>query len=130
MSMKLDKDQERILVALRNVFGEKGFTVKTLEEKIAGADQPVAETMSWLEQGCLEWDEEQGLWFLTHEALSYEAIKTFQRDDEALGLGELEDTIVTALEKGKDIPWGKVAMIMWFFFLFIIVYTVIEQLSA
>lgn len=119
-----------MLLVLRDGFGEEGFTERALEEKISGADQPLDETLSWLEQGWLEWDDEQGLWFLTHEALSYEAVKTFQRDDEALGLGELEDTIVTALEKGKDIPWGKVAMIMWFFFLFIIVYTVIEQLSA
>jgi len=44
-------------------------------------------------------------------------------------LGELEDRIVGVLEQGKSIPWWKVAVAMWLFFLFIVVYTVIGTIT-
>ena len=72
----------------------------------------------------MEFDEAEECYYLTPELLEY---KTSQKENyEALGLGDLEDEIVGALERGKSIPWGKVAFGMWFFFLFIVIYTVIE----
>jgi len=71
-----------------------------------------------------EYDEVEDCDYLTPEILEYQ--KPSQEKYEALGLGDLEDQIVGALERGKTIPWGKVAFAMWIFFLFIVVYTVVE----
>ncbi|MDA7722636.1 hypothetical protein N9F09_01195 [Schleiferiaceae bacterium] len=71
-----------------------------------------------------EYDEGEDCYYLTPEILEYQ--KPSQEKYEALGLGELEELIVGVLEQGKSIPWGKVAVAMWLFFLFIVVYTVVE----
>ena len=71
-----------------------------------------------------EYDEGEDCYYLTPEILEYQ--KPSQEKYEALGLGELEERIVGVLEQGKSIPWGKVAVAMWLFFLFIVVYTVVE----
>ena len=52
-----------------------------------------------------------------------------KEDFEALGLGELEERIVEVLEQGKSVKWGKLALAMWLFFLFIVVYTIIETIA-
>jgi hypothetical protein len=84
------------------------------------------------EHGChcgedwLEFDESENCYYLTPEVLEYE--QASKEDYEALGLGDLEEQIVDALERGKTIPWGKVAFAMWIFFLFIVVYTIVETL--
>jgi hypothetical protein len=77
-----------------------------------------------LKEDWLEYDETGQCYFLSPEVLEYDY--TPEQQQEALGLGELEDRIVDVLEQGKSIPWGKVAIAMWLFFLFIAVYTVIE----
>jgi hypothetical protein len=77
-----------------------------------------------LKEDWLEYDETGQCYFLSPEVLEYDY--TPEQQQEALGLGELEDRIVDVLEQGKSIPWGKVAIAMWLFFLFIVVYTVIE----
>ena len=77
-----------------------------------------------LKEDWLEYDETGQCYFLSPEVLEYDY--THKQQEEALGLGELEDRIVDVLEQGKSIPWGKVAIAMWLFFLFIVVYTVIE----
>jgi hypothetical protein len=77
-----------------------------------------------LKEDWLEYDETGQCYFLSPEVLEYDY--TPKQQEEALGLGELEDRIVDVLEQGKSIPWGKVAIAMWLFFLFIVVYTVIE----
>ena len=63
------------------------------------------------------------------EIKSFEQVHQCEVAHEALGLGELEDRIVDVLEQGKSIPWGRVAIAMWIFFLFIVVYTVLETIS-
>ena len=77
-----------------------------------------------LKEDWLEYDETGQCYFLSPEVLEYDY--TPKQQQEALGLGELEDRIVDVLEQVKSIPWGKVAIAMWLFFLFIVVYTVIE----
>ena len=77
-----------------------------------------------LKEDWLEYDETGQCYFLSPEVLEYDY--TPKQQQEALGLGELEDRIVDVLEQGKSIPWGKLAIAMWLFFLFIVVYTVIE----
>ena len=77
-----------------------------------------------LKEDWLEYDETGQCYFLSPEVLEYDY--TPEQQQEALGLGELEDRIVDVLEQGKSIHWGKVAIAMWLFFLFIAVYTVIE----
>lgn len=79
-----------------------------------------------LESDWLEYDESVEGYFLTPEVLEYQTAS--KEHQEALGLGELEERIVDVLEQGKSIPWGKVAVAMWTFFLFIVVYTVIETM--
>ena len=69
-------------------------------------------------------DEVEQLYYLTPEVLAY--TKSASEGFEALGLGELEGRIVEVLEEGKNIKWGKLALAMWLFFLFIVVYTIIE----
>lgn len=80
-----------------------------------------------LEEDWLEFAEDEDCYYLTPEILEYQ--KPSQEKYEALGLGELEDRIVDVLEQGKSIPWGRVAIAMWIFFLFIVVYTVLETIS-
>ena len=80
-----------------------------------------------LKEDWLEFAEDEDCYYLTPEILEYQ--KPSQEKYEALGLGELEDRIVDVLEQGKSIPWGRVAIAMWIFFLFIVVYTVLETIS-
>ena len=77
-----------------------------------------------LKEDWLEYDETGECYFLSPEVLEYDFAP--KQPQEALGLGELEDRIVDVLEQGKSIPWGRVAIAMWIFFLFIVAYTVIE----
>ena len=80
-----------------------------------------------LKEDWLEYDETGECYFLSPEVLEYDF--TPKQSQEALGLGELEDRIVDVLEQGKSIPWGRVAIAMWIFFLFIVVYTVIGTIT-
>ena len=80
-----------------------------------------------IERHWFEYDESEQVYYLTPETLAYEAKP--KEDFEALGLGELEERIVDVLEQGKSVKWGKLALAMWLFFLFIVVYTIIETMA-
>jgi len=108
-----------IYLALQEKFGDRSISeseIKSFER----LHECVVET-DWL-----EYDESVEGYFLTPEVLEHQNISKEQQ--EALGLGELEDRIVDVLEQGKSIPWGRVAIAMWIFFLFIVVYTILETL--
>ena len=109
-----------VLIKLQRAFGERAITRQELEsfEK---------EYSIVLKEDWLEFAEDEDRYYLTPEILEYQ--KPSQEKHEALGLGELEDRIVDVLEQGKSIPWGKVAIAMWLFFLFIVVYTVIGTIT-
>ncbi len=109
-----------VLIKLQRAFGERAITRQELEsfEK---------EYSIVLKEDWLEFAEDEDCYYLTPEILEYQ--KPSQEKHEALGLGELEDRIVDVLEQGKSIPWGKVAIAMWLFFLFIVVYTVIGTIT-
>ena len=109
-----------VLIKLQRAFGERAITRQELEsfEK---------EYSIVLKEEWLEFAEDEDCYYLTPEILEYQ--KPSQEKHEALGLGELEDRIVDVLEQGKSIPWGKVAIAMWLFFLFIVVYTLIGTIT-
>ena len=109
-----------VLIKLQRAFGERAITRQELEsfEK----EHSVVLKKDWL-----EYDETGQCYFLSPEVLEYDY--TPKQQQEALGLCELEDRIVDVLEQGKSIPWGKVAIAMWLFFLFIVVYTVIGTIT-
>ncbi|MAZ97514.1 MAG: hypothetical protein CMP53_08335 [Flavobacteriales bacterium] len=111
--------EKSIILSLQKSFGDSAISrteINDFQEK----HQCV------IEQDWLEFDEAEDCYYLTPELLEYKASQ--KANYEALGLGDLEDEIVSALERGKSIPWGKVALAMWFFFLFIVIYTIIEAL--
>jgi len=78
-----------------------------------------------LEKDWLEFDDAENAFFLAPEIIDYKAKS--KEDFEALGLGELEERIVEVLEQGKSVKWGKLALAMWLFFLFIVIYTVVQN---
>ena len=107
-----------IILSLQNTFGESAISrkeINSFQEKYQCV----------IEHDWLEFDETEDCFYLTPELLEY---KQPYSDEtyEVLGLGNLEDKIVDALERGKLIPWGKLAIAMWFFFLFIVIYVIIE----
>ena len=108
-----------VLIKLQRTFSDRAITRQELEsfEK---------EYCVVLKEDWLEYDETGQCYFLSPEVLEYDF--TPNQQQEALGLGELEDRIVDVLEQGKSIPWGRVAIAMWIFFLFIVVYTILETL--
>lgn len=108
-----------VISILQKTFGDRAISQ---EDKQAFEREHGCE----LEEDWLEFDEEENRYYLTPEILEYQ--KPSQEKYEALGLGELEERIVGVLEQGKSIPWGKVAVAMWLFFLFIVVYTIVETL--
>ena len=106
-----------IILSLQNTFGESAISLKEInsfQEKYQCV----------IEHDWLEFDETEDCFYLTPELLEYK--QPYDETYEALGLGDLEDKIVAALERGKLIPWGKLALAMWFFFLFIMIYVIIE----
>ena len=109
-----------IYLALQETFGEHAIS----ESEIKSFEQ-LHECI--LKADWLEYDDSGDVFFLSPEVLEYKPASHEHQD--ALGLGELEDRIVDVLEQGKSIPWGKVAIAMWIFFLFIVVYTIIETIS-
>jgi hypothetical protein len=108
-----------VLLKLQRTFSDRSITRQELIsfEKEHG----VVVKEDWL-----EYDETGQCYFLSPEVLEYKV--TPKKQQEALGLGELEDRIVGVLEQGKSIPWGRVAIAMWIFFLFIVVCTILETL--
>lgn len=108
-----------VLIKLQCTFSDRAITRQELEsfEK---------EYVVVLKEDWLEYDETGQCYFLSPEVLEYDF--TPNQQQEALGLGELEDRIVDVLEQGKSIPWGRVAIAMWIFFVFIVVYTILETL--
>ena len=106
-----------ILIKLQHAFNDSAIT--RLELESFEKEHSVVLKEDWL-----EYDETGECYFLSPEVLEYDF--TPKQSQEALGLGELEDRIVDVLEQGKSIPWGRVAIAMWIFFLFIVAYTVIE----
>ena len=109
-----------VLLKLQRTFSDRSITRQELIsfEKEHG----VVVKEDWL-----EYDETGQCYFLSPEVLEYKV--TPKKQQEALGLGELEDRILGVLEQGKSIPWWKVAVAMWLFFLFIVVYTVIGTIT-
>ena len=108
-----------IIPALQKTFGDRSISRldKQAFEQEHGCE---------LEKDWLEFDEKDNCYYLTPEILDYQ--KPSHEKYEALGLGELEERIVDVLEEGKNIKWGKLAIGMWLFFLFIVVYTIVETL--
>ena len=109
---------EKTIRHLQRTIGERAISSAELE-KLKGSHEDFS--ADWF-----EWDEEHDSYYLTPEILAYEAKP--KEDFEALGLGELEERIVDVLEQGKSVKWGKLALAMWLFFLFIVVYTVVETI--
>ena len=109
-----------VLIKLQRAFGDSAIT--RLELESFEKEHSVVLKKDWL-----EYDETGQCYFLSPEVLEYKV--TPKKQQEALGLGELEDRIVGVLEQGKSIPWWKVAVAMWLFFLFIVVYTVIGTIT-
>ena len=109
-----------IIPTLQKTFGDRAISH---EDKQAFEQEHGCE---WQEDWS-EYDDGEDCYYLTPEILEYQ--KPSQEKHEALGLGELEERIVDVLEQGKSIPWGRVAIAMWIFFLFIVVYTVLETIS-
>ena len=108
-----------IILTLQKTFGDRAISQ---EDKRAFEQEHGCE---WQEEWS-EYDEGEDCDYLTPEILAYQ--KPSQEKYEALGLGELEERIVDVLEEGKSIKWGKLALGMWLFFLFIVVYTIVETL--
>ncbi|MDB9802314.1 hypothetical protein OAB84_00450 [Schleiferiaceae bacterium] len=108
-----------IIPTLQKTFGDRAIS----QENQRAFEQEYG--CEWQEDWS-EYDEREDCYYLTPEILEYQ--KPSQEKYEALGLGELEERIVGVLEQGKSIPWGKVAVAMWLFFLFIVVYTIVETL--
>jgi len=108
-----------VISILQKTFGDRAISQ---EDKQAFEREHGCE----LEEDWLEFDEEENRYYLTPEILEYQ--KPSKENYEALGLGELEERIVEVLEEGKNIKWGKLALGMWLFFLFIVVYTIVETL--
>ena len=110
---------KNIISTLQKTFGDLAISQ---EERQAFEQEHGCE----LEEDWLEFDERDNCYYLTPEILDYQ--KPSHEKYEVLGLGELEERIVDVLEEGKNIKWGKLALGMWLFFLFIVVYTIVETL--
>ena len=63
-----------------------------------------------IEHDWLEFDETEDCFYLTPELLLEYKQPYSDETYEALGLGDLEDKIVAALERVKLIPWGKLCV--------------------
>ena len=104
---------------LQKTIGERAILKEELDA--------LFDTQEGIERHWFEYDESEQVYYLVPEILAYEAKP--KEDFEALGLGELEERIVDVLEQGKSVKWGKLALAMWLFFLFIVVYTIIETMA-
>lgn len=112
----MQKDPRLIL---QSHFGEQPITREALQN--FEAEHNVKCSEDWFEPD----ESDSNVFYLAPEILEWSQ-KSNKTNEEALGLGELEERIVDVLEQGKTIKWGKLALAMWLFFLFIVVYTVIE----
>jgi len=110
---------EKAILYLQKAIGDGAIQKEELDALI--------DSYEGIERHWFEFDETENSYFLTPEILAYEAGP--KEDFEALGLGELEERIVDVLEQGKSVKWGKLALAMWLFFLFIVVYTIIETIA-
>ena len=109
---------EKTIRHLQNTIGERAIAPIEMDE--------LKDSLTDFSEDWFEFDEAEKAFFLTPEILDYKAKP--KEDFEALGLGELEERIVDVLEQGKSVKWGKLALAMWLFFLFIVVYTVVETI--
>ena len=102
---------------------------KTIGERAVRKEEldALLDTQEGAERHWFEYDESEQVYYLTPEILAHKAKP--KEGFEALGLGELEERIVDVLEQGKSVKWGKLALAMWLFFLFIVVYTIIETIA-
>lgn len=109
---------EKTISQLQRSVGEGGLSQSELDQ--------LKETLEDFSADWFEFDDAENAYFLTPEILDYKAKS--KEDFEALGLGELEERIVDVLEQGKSVKWGRLALAMWLFFLFIVIYTVVETI--
>ncbi len=109
---------EKSILFLQKTIGEKAVSREELDQ--------LKEAVEAFDEEWFEYEESEDRFYLNPEILGYK--KRPQEDFEALGLGELEERIVDVLEQGKSVKWGKLALAMWLFFLFIVVYTVVETI--
>ena len=108
---------------LRAHFSEDTFTVE--DYKVFAEEAGIGSSLDALiDEGWVE-EEDAGGYVLSNSALEY-APKSAGVVEDTLSLGELEEHIVGALEKGKEVPWGKLAVAMWAFFIFMILYTLAQ----
>ena len=110
---------DKVIDHLQKTIGERAILKEELDALI--------DAQEGIERHWFEYDESEQVYYLVPEILAYEAKP--KEDFEALGLGELEERIVDVLEQGKSVKWGKLALAMWLFFLFIVVYTIIETIA-
>lgn len=109
---------EKTIRHLQKTIGERAIAPNELEG--------LKDALDDFREDWFEFDDAENAFFLTPEILDFKA--KAKEDFEALGLGELEERIVDVLEQGKSVKWGKLALAMWLFFLFIVVYTVVETI--
>ena len=109
---------EKAILHLQKTIGERAISLQEMEE--------LRKAIEGFSEDWFEYDESEQVYYLLPEILAYEAKP--KEDFEALGLGDLEERIVDVLEQGKSVKWGKLAFAMWLFFLFIVVYTVVETI--
>jgi hypothetical protein len=109
---------EKAILHLQKTIGERAISLQEMEE--------LRKAVEGFSEDWFEYEEDREVYYLSPEVLDYRP--KAKEDFEALGLGELEERIVDVLEQGKSVQWGRLALAMWVFFLFIVVYTVVQAL--
>lgn len=121
-----------IILLCQQRFSENAFTADELDGLL---NELELEIPSWkdrlLDGHWIEPGDHKDQFYLSPSALDFEASAKASGvfDEETMGLGrDLEQKVVGALEEGAKLPWGKVALAMWVFFLFIVAYAIVEVL--
>jgi len=116
-----------LVLKLQSEFGERSFSNEELLTWLG--DQGVEMSLQeLLEKGWVEFADQEDRSERLH--LSNWVLEQKKGKDrvveDTLSLGDLEERIVGALEQGKEVPWGKLALAMWVFFIAMILYTLAQ----
>lgn len=121
-----------IILLCQQRFGENAFTADELDGLLNELELDVTSWINLLLEGhWIEPGDHKDQFYLSPSALDFKAASkgSVAPDEEAMGLGrDLEQKVVGALEEGAKLPWGKVALAMWVFFLFMVAYAIVEVL--
>lgn len=113
-------------------FGENAFSADELASLLNELELDIPSWKDLLLEGhWIESGDHMDQFYLSPSALDFEAAPqaAVAPEEEAMGLGrDLEQKVVGALEEGAKLPWGKVALAMWVFFLFMVGYAIVEVL--